>query len=353
VSGPARPRTSIRPQRPGDHVWTLRLRLENVDFLAPYEPTRPPEFLTAEGQRRYVESAVHADGAAPFAVLADGEPVGVINVSNIVRGPFASGNVGYWVAEPWNGLGVATAALGLLVEHAFGPLRLHRLEAGTLVHNVASQRVLRRNGFLPIGVSRRYLHIGGAWRDHLLFARTADDVESPGADGPSRPKAVVREARPADAAALVALLASAAEEPDAALGPVGSVRDERRRLADAARSADAVVLAADQGGTLVGRLDVQRDAHPRARHVAEVGLVVAAGMRRHGLGRTLLTAAEAWARRAGVTKLEAHVALANVPALRLLDRCGWIAEGLRSGHLSGAAGPVDVLLMARAIDAPG
>ena len=54
-------------------------------------------------------------------------------------------------------------------------LGLHRVEAGTLLHNVASQQVLRHNGFLPFGVARDYLHIGGRWQDHVLFQLLATD----------------------------------------------------------------------------------------------------------------------------------------------------------------------------------
>jgi ribosomal-protein-alanine N-acetyltransferase len=61
-----------------------------------------------------------------------------------------------------------------MVGEAFGELGLHRLEAGTLVDNAASRRVLEKNGFEHIGLARRYLHIGGDWRDHLLFQRVAD-----------------------------------------------------------------------------------------------------------------------------------------------------------------------------------
>ena len=65
--------------------------------------------------------------------------------------------------------------MGLVCEWGFGEAGLHRLEAATLVDNIASQTVLRRNGFAEIGASPNYLFIAGAWRDHLLFARTADD----------------------------------------------------------------------------------------------------------------------------------------------------------------------------------
>jgi ribosomal-protein-alanine N-acetyltransferase len=57
---------------------------------------------------------------------------------------------------------------------------LHRLQAGTLLHNAASQTVLRRNGFTPIGVAPRYLRIAGRWQDHLLFQLLADETATPG-----------------------------------------------------------------------------------------------------------------------------------------------------------------------------
>jgi [ribosomal protein S5]-alanine N-acetyltransferase len=95
-------------------------------------------------------------------------------LSNVVRGPLQSANLGYWVAERANGRGLATKAVGEVIPIAFGELGLHRLEAGTLVDNVASQRVLEKNGFEQIGIARDYLHIGGAWRDHMLFQRLAD-----------------------------------------------------------------------------------------------------------------------------------------------------------------------------------
>ena len=70
-------------------------------------------------------------------------------------------SLGYWVAAEHNGKGVATAAVGDAVRYAFRELRLHRAEAGTLVHNVGSQRVLERNGFVRYGLAPKYLRIAG------------------------------------------------------------------------------------------------------------------------------------------------------------------------------------------------
>ena len=150
---------------------------ENREFLAPLEPLRPEAFYTFEGQRRHIAQLTdrRSSGSAyPFVILAGGNIVGAINLSNVVRGAFQSCNVGYWVAESHNGRGYATAALGLVCERAFGELGLHRIEAGTLLHNTASQRVIEKNGFTRIGIAPRYLQIAGTWSDHVLFQKTAE-----------------------------------------------------------------------------------------------------------------------------------------------------------------------------------
>ena len=158
---------TIRPLREEDARALLELRLANRAFLAPFDPVRPESFFTLAMQS---EVARNPDGLR-FAIIDRGALAGTIALSNVSYGSFRSANVGYWVSADRNGRGLATRAVGELVEHAFRVLGLHRLEAGTLVDNVGSQRVLQKNGFERIGLARKYLHIDGAWRDHLLFQR--------------------------------------------------------------------------------------------------------------------------------------------------------------------------------------
>jgi len=169
----------IRPLAVTDARALAQLYSENRAFLAPLEPLRPDTFYTFEGQRRHIAQLGdrRAAGAAyPFVIVGNGgRVVGAINISNVVRGAFQSCNVGYWVAEEHNGRGFATTALGLVCERAFGELGLHRVEAGTLLHNLASQRVIEKNGFTRIGIAPRYLQIAGVWSDHVLFQKTAED----------------------------------------------------------------------------------------------------------------------------------------------------------------------------------
>jgi ribosomal-protein-alanine N-acetyltransferase len=164
----------IRPVRPEDAAELAALYLANREFLAPFEPVRPPEFFTADGQRERLQRQLDGETHA-FAILDDGAIAGTINLFNIVRESLQGGVIGYWVDVARNGRGLATAAVGEMLAYAFGAVDLHRVEAATLVDNVASQRVLEKNGFERIGLARRFLRINDEWRDFLLFQRLADD----------------------------------------------------------------------------------------------------------------------------------------------------------------------------------
>nr|WP_022893951.1 GNAT family N-acetyltransferase [Agromyces subbeticus] len=149
----------------------------NREHLAPWEPARTDAFFTAETHRRDVEATLErldAGLAMPF-VLTDGDDIiGRINLSDVVRGAFQNAHLGYWIDARYTGRGLATTAVGLAV-HAARDAGLHRVQAGTLVHNAASQAVLARNGFERFGLAHRYLRIAGEWQDHMLFERLLDE----------------------------------------------------------------------------------------------------------------------------------------------------------------------------------
>lgn len=107
--------------------------------------------------------------------VGEGRIVGAMNLSEIVRGIFRSAYLGYYVGEPYAGRGYMTEALGLLLGRAFGPLKLHRVEANIQPGNLASLALVKRAGFSQEGYSRRYLKIGGCWRDHERWAILAED----------------------------------------------------------------------------------------------------------------------------------------------------------------------------------
>ena len=176
-------RVAIRAFTPADVEELCELRTRNRDFLAPWEPLRTPTFHTLAGQRAEIERDRHewaADRTYAFAIVEKSENamVGRIALANIVRGAWENATMGYFVDEACGRRGVATEAVGLALTFAFGPCRLHRVQAAVMPHNAASKRVLEKNGFRHEGFSPRYLRLAGSWRDHELFALTLEDVSS-------------------------------------------------------------------------------------------------------------------------------------------------------------------------------
>jgi L-phenylalanine/L-methionine N-acetyltransferase len=160
----------------------------------------------------------------------------------------------------------------------------------------------------------------------------------------------VRRAEPGDAAALVELARAVGAEPEGWLVTNGDWRtaaDEGRYVRATRRSPDAAVLVAESADGIVGRLSIARDPYPASRHVADLGVMVARDFRRRGAGRALMEAAEEWARRVGIRKLELHVFPHNEGAIAFYTRLGYVREGLRRAHYRRAGEYLDAVLMAK------
>ncbi len=127
---------------------------------------------------QYREYQRRLDGRSHWGFLVcrrdTGALVGVINVSNAVRGSFHSAYLGYYAFSGHDRQGLMREGLKAVVRHAFGTLKLHRLEANIQPGNVASIALARACGFSKEGFSPKYLKIGGRWRDHERWAIVAE-----------------------------------------------------------------------------------------------------------------------------------------------------------------------------------
>jgi ribosomal-protein-alanine N-acetyltransferase len=163
----------IRLLTPEDAPVLTELLQTNRDFIAPFDPVRSDSYFTVEGQQAIIATALenHAAGRqGPYVVLNDdGAVIGRITLNDIVRGALQSATIGYWIDAAHNGRGLASAAVAEMISFAFDELKLHRLEAGTLLDNVRSQRVLECNGFERFGIAPKLLKIQGRWQDHVLY----------------------------------------------------------------------------------------------------------------------------------------------------------------------------------------
>jgi RimJ/RimL family protein N-acetyltransferase len=163
-------------------------------------------------------------------------------------------------------------------------------------------------------------------------------------------KLSVRRAAPGDASALVELARAVGAEEEGWLITNGEWRttsEERRYLRTVRRHPHAAVFVAENEDGIVGRISLARDPHPASEHIADLGIMVAQGYRRQGIGRALMEAGEAWAREVGVTKLELHVFPYNHAAIALYEQLGYEREGYRRRHYRRGDGYVDAILMAK------
>jgi len=164
---------------PRDASAVASLLERNRAFFKPFEPTRPPHHFTSQGQKREIEqSEVEwiADRGYAFGVFLQRRGlIGRVSLSNVFRRSWQNANLGYFLDQRHNRRGYTTTAVKLAVEFAFAEAGLHRVQAGTLVDNAGSIRVLEKAGFRFEGTALSYLKIDGEWRDHRIFAITREE----------------------------------------------------------------------------------------------------------------------------------------------------------------------------------
>jgi ribosomal-protein-alanine N-acetyltransferase len=172
----------LRPPRLRDaRVWS-EIRLRNQQWLEPWEPTSPHSWAERNAVSAWpalhsaLRSGARRGTMLPFMITYGGRVVGQINVSNVVHGVLQSCTVGYWVDGAMAGRNITPTALALVIDHCFGPVGLHRVEVDIRPENRASLRVVEKLGLRREGFYERFLDIDGAWRDHVAFAITVEEL---------------------------------------------------------------------------------------------------------------------------------------------------------------------------------
>lgn len=172
------PRLQLLATHPGLAEAVTAFYQRNVAHFAPWDPPLPDEHDTLpmvteslhEGQRAFESGQSHRWW---LSLRESSGVVGSVHLSNLVRGPFQSCNLGYAMDAAFQGFGLMHEALRAVIAEAFSlHLNLHRIQAAVRPENARSLAVLQRLGFREEGLARDYLFIDGAWRDHRLFAIT-------------------------------------------------------------------------------------------------------------------------------------------------------------------------------------
>ena len=172
----------LRPPQYSDWKAWADERKKNKLYLQPWEPLWSINELERSSfvkRVRMFERLSHNDQAYSFLIYkSDNEDfIGEVNISNVQRGIIQSCTIGYWIAKDCEGKGMMSESLELVKKFIFNELKLHRIEAACLPHNIPSLKLLLKNGFIKEGTARKLLKINDKWQDHTVLSFILDDFK--------------------------------------------------------------------------------------------------------------------------------------------------------------------------------
>lgn len=174
---------TLRPARFRDQKKWAQVRAENKDWLTPWEATLPQvpegspasEFVSRrpsyQAMVRSLNREARAGRAFSFLMWSGKNLIGQITMGGVVYGALRGAHIGYWIDRNFANRGYTSQAVLLVSDFGFLQLGLHRIEINVRPENAASCRVAEKAGFTFEGERKAYLHIDGAWRDHLCFVK--------------------------------------------------------------------------------------------------------------------------------------------------------------------------------------
>lgn len=159
-------RLTLKPQTQADAPALLRI-LGDAEAMRFWN--RPPitDLTVVEGLVGEQQAAMASGLCRYWTLWEGGDAIGSIDLSLIES---QSAELGFLVRRDRWGLGLASEAAAAVVAHAFGPLRLDRLAAGTTAGNAAARRVLEKNDFQLVDERAARL-AGGALEPCAFYLR--------------------------------------------------------------------------------------------------------------------------------------------------------------------------------------
>ncbi|GGH80508.1 ribosomal-protein-alanine N-acetyltransferase [Pullulanibacillus pueri] len=158
----------------------LDLHVRNRELFQRYSPTFNDDYYTLDSKRKFIKGSINQreqDKGYSFGIFLreNDKLIGDVSLFNILRGALQKCLIGYSLDGQYNGRGYTTEAVSLAVNFAFNELKLHRIEAGVMLNNIGSMRVLEKVGFHKEGIEQKGVKINGQWEDHQILAIISDE----------------------------------------------------------------------------------------------------------------------------------------------------------------------------------
>ena len=133
-----------------------------------------PHPYSEKDAENFIKMCLSKNPMTFFAIELEGELVGSIALvpqSDVYR---KSAEIGYWVGEPYWGKGIATEAIHQILEFGFKNLDIVRIFTGVYGHNIASQKVLEKNGFQKEAVFKKAVFKNEKFCDEVRYGILGD-----------------------------------------------------------------------------------------------------------------------------------------------------------------------------------
>jgi RimJ/RimL family protein N-acetyltransferase len=134
-----------------------------------------PSPYTADDAHRFIAMATGPSCNMFLAIEVQGEAAGGIGIHPLDDVYCRTAEIGYWLAEPFQGKGIVTDAVRALVPVTFEQTDIVRIQAGIFSNNPASMRVLEKCGFIRESVHKNAITKNGVVMDEVLYVRFRND----------------------------------------------------------------------------------------------------------------------------------------------------------------------------------
>ena len=163
----------LRTLEPEDAGTAFHVIDANRECLRRWFPWVDPT-TSLDVTREFIERSLASEtDLEAIGIWVEGRYAGVIGLS---VDPMANGGeLGYWLAEGFEGRGLVTRACRELVAHGFGKLGLHRIEIKAAPHNARSRAVAERLGFTEEAVLREAGRDAERYHDLVVYGLLEDE----------------------------------------------------------------------------------------------------------------------------------------------------------------------------------
>jgi RimJ/RimL family protein N-acetyltransferase len=129
-----------------------------------------PYPYTREAGERFIAFATQENPTHIMAIEVDGKAVGGIGIHPLSDIESKNAEMGYWLAEPYWGKGYITEAVKQMIEYGFKNFDINRIFARPFGTNTASQKVLKKTGFLLEAKFEKTFFKNGEYLDECVYA---------------------------------------------------------------------------------------------------------------------------------------------------------------------------------------